>query len=295
MLKEFFIMIYLDGKFLSLSLIENLKSRVLNFQTKHSIVPGLAVILVGDDSASQIYVHQKLKQCSSVGFHSILKEFSSNAQPLDLKKQIEEFNKDPKFHGVLIQLPLPSSFKEEEVLSWLDPQKDVDGLTLENRALLWSNRPRVIPCTPLGIIKLLKYYKITIAGQKAVVVGRSQIVGLPMAQQLLFHQATVTICHSKTKNLKQECSQADIVIACAGKKALLNKDYFKKEAVVVDVGIHRIVKDSKTRLVGDVQIEGLENHLKALSPVPGGVGPMTIAMLLENTFHLAEISMRKDL
>ncbi len=286
-------MIYLDGKLLSHSLIENLKSRVLNFQKKYSTVPGLAVVLVGDDSASRVYVRQKLKQCSNVGFHSVLKEFPSDVRAHDLKKQIKEFNEDPKFHGILVQLPLPSSLKEEEVLSWLDPKKDVDGLTLENKALLWSNRPRVIPCTPLGIIRLLKHYKISIEGQKALVVGRSQIVGLPMAQQLLFHQATVTICHSKTKNLKQECSQADIVIACAGKKALLNKDYFKKDAVVVDVGIHRVVKNSKTYLVGDVQPDGLENHLKALSPVPGGVGPMTIAMLLENTLHLSEFFMEK--
>ena len=295
MLEEFFIMIYLDGKSLSFSILESLKSRVVEFQKKHSVVPGLAVLLVGDDSASHVYVRQKLKQCSNIGFHSKLKNFPANVKISDLKKQVEEFNKDSQFHGVLIQLPLPSSLKEEEVLSCLDPAKDVDGLTLENRALLWSNRPRVVPCTPLGIIKLLKHYKIPIEGQKAVVVGRSQIVGLPMVQQLLYHQATVTVCHSRTKNLKEECSQADIVIACAGKKSLLSKKDFKKEAVVVDVGIHRVVKDSKTYLVGDVDSEGLENHLKALSPVPGGVGPMTIAMLLENTFHLAERFMKESL
>ena len=288
-------MVYLDGKSLSLSLIENLKSRVLDFQKKYSTAPGLAVILVGDDPASQVYVRHKLKQCSNIGFHSVLKRFPENVKASDLKKQIESLNEDSKFNGVLIQLPLPSSLKEEEVLSWLDPTKDVDGLTLENKALLWSNRQRVVPCTPLGVMRLLKHYKIPIEGQKVVVVGRSQIVGLPMVQQLLSHQATVTICHSRTKNLREECRVADIVVACAGKKTLLNKDFFKKGAVVVDVGIHREMRDSKTYLVGDVQTDGLEDYLKALSPVPGGVGPMTIAMLLENTLHLAELFKKEHL
>ena len=287
-------MIYLDGKSLSQSLLDDLKSRVQAFKKKHSFVPGLAVFLVGEDLASEIYVKQKIKQCSFVGFHSLLKKFPKDIKAADLKKEIEKLNQDARFHGILIQLPLPSPLKESLVLSWLDPRKDVDGLTLENKALLWSGQKRVVPCTPLGIIKLLKHYQIPLEGQKVVVIGRSQIVGLPMVQQLLSHQATVTICHSKTQNLKQECLLADIVISCAGKKSLLNKDFFKKGAVVVDVGIHREIKDGKTFLKGDVNAEGLKGHLKALSPVPKGVGPMTIVMLLENTFQLAELSLKEN-
>lgn len=283
-------MVTLDGKFLSSFLNEELKSRVSKFEQKHSFPPGLAVVLVGEDSASQIYVRQKMRKCSEVGIRSILKRFPSSIKDCDLKKEIQDLNKDPKIHGVLVQLPLPDPLKTNQVLSWLKPEKDPDGLTLENKGLLWSHTPRVIPCTPLGIIKLLKYYKIPIEKQKVVVIGRSQIVGMPMVQQFVFHNATVTLCHSQTQNLQQECLKADIVVCCAGKRGLLNKDYFKKSAVVVDVGIHRVDQGDKVLIEGDVQKQGLEDHLKALTPVPGGVGPMTIAMLLENTFRLAKLS-----
>jgi len=282
-------MISLDGQSLSSSLIENLRLQVLDFQTQYDRSPGLAVILVGDNPSSQIYVKHKIKQCSKVGFHSVLKHFPADVKISHVKKQVKDFNRDSNIHGILIQLPLPNSCVPEEILSVLDPKKDVDGLTLENKSLLWSGQPRVVPCTPLGVIKLLKHYQIPIEAQKAVVVGRSQIVGLPMAQLMLLHHSTVTICHSKTRiqHLKQECRQADIVIACAGQKGLLNKEFFKKGAVVVDIGIHREIKNNKTHLKGDVSVEGLTDILYALSPVPGGVGPMTIAMLLENTFYLA--------
>ena len=181
----------------------------------------------------------KSRACKKVGFHSVLKKWPSSISKLELKKGVEVFNADPAIHGILIQFPLPLSLDQNEVLSWLDPKKDVDGLTLENKALLWSGTPRVIPCTPKGMITLLKHYEIPIKGQKALVIGRSQIVGLPLFQQLLSQNATVTVCHSQTKNLSRLCREADIVAVCAGKKALIGKKDLKKGAVVLDTGIHR--------------------------------------------------------
>ena len=274
----------LDGKSLSKKIFQKVAIEVQEFKKQHSFVPGLAVILIGDNPASEIYVRNKIKACKQVGFHSILKQLPTSVSKMELKKQIDELNEDKNIHGILIQLPLPSSLSEKEILSWVKPTKDVDGLTLENKALLWSGSPRVVPCTPQGVIALLKHYEIPIEGRQAVVLGRSQIVGLPMFQQLISHQATVTLCHSYTRNLSQICKQADIVVVCAGKKELLGKEDFKKGAVVVDVGIHKV--DNK--LCGDVRSEGLEDHLFALSPVPGGVGPMTIAMLIKNNLKLAQ-------
>ena len=275
----------LDGKLLSQKIIQKISIEVQEFKKERSFVPGLAVVLIGDNPASELYVRNKIKACQQAGFHSILKKGSSSILKTELKKQIDELNFQKNIHGILVQLPVPPSLNEKEILSWIDPKKDVDGLTLENKALLWSGCPRVIPCTPQGIMALLKHYEIPIKGKQAVVVGRSQIVGLPMFQQLLSHQATVTICHSQTKNLSQICRQADIVVVCTGQKGLLGKKDFKKGAVVVDVGIHR---DGK-KLFGDVRSENLEDYLLAFTPVPGGVGPMTIAMLLKNSFHLAKL------
>lgn len=275
----------LDGKSLSEQVLNDLSLKARKFKEKHSFPPGLAVILVGDDPASAIYVKNKMKACEKAGFHSVLKKLPETSSKEELKNQIQILNKDSKIHGILTQLPLPSSFKEEEVLSWINPKKDADGLTLENKALLWSGKARIVPCTPQGVIALLKHYEIPIKGQRAVVVGRSQIVGLPMAQQLLAENATVTISHSQSQNLSEICQEADIVVVCAGKAHLLGKEDFKKGAVAIDVGIHK--KEGK--LLGDVRTEGLENHLSALSPVPGGVGPMTIAMLLKNCLKLAQL------
>ena len=279
----------LDGKTLSQKIFQTISTEVRDFKKKHSFVPGLAVLLIGDNPASEVYVKNKMKACHTVGFHLVLKKLPASISKSELKTHIDKLNNEDQIHGILIQLPLPSHLDEKTILSWLNPKKDVDGLTLENKGLLWSGSPRVIPCTPQGIITLLKHYNIPIKGQKAVVVGRSQIVGLPMFQQLLSHQATVTIAHSQTKNLSQICQQADLLVVCTGKKALLGKEDFKKGAVVVDVGIHRI--DNK--LYGDVKIEGLKDHLLALSPVPGGVGPMTIAMLMKNNLQLAKLSLQK--
>ena len=275
----------LNGKVLSENIFQNIFVEVQKLEKNHGVKPGLAVCLVGDDPASAIYVKNKIKACERVGFYSVLKKFPKNISKEELKKEILALNIDNKIHGILVQLPLPEFFLEKEIFSWLDPKKDVDALTLENKALLWQGTPRVIPCTPKGIISLLKHYDISIIGKRAVVVGRSQIVGLPMSQQLLSQNATVTVCHSQTKNLSEICRLADIVIACAGVKGLLSKKDFKKGAVVVDVGIHR----ADNKLYGDVNTEALEDHLLALSPVPGGVGPMTIASLLENGLLLAKM------
>lgn len=281
----------LDGKSLSAEIGRGLKAAAAEMKSRSGRPPGLAVILAGEDPASRLYVSRKIKFCRELGFHSVLREFPSGAEASSLTEQIEEWNSSPDIHGILIQLPLPPHIQESGVFARLKPEKDPDGLTLENKALLWAGAPRVVPCTPKGIIALLKRYNIPLEGQRAVVVGRSQIVGLPMARQLLAHNATVTVCHSRTKNLREAVRQGDIVIACAGRRGLLGREDFKSGAAVVDVGIHRAVSGGKVRLEGDVRTEGLSEHLSALSPVPGGAGPMTIAMLLENTFHLAKLAL----
>ena len=185
----------LDGKLLSQKIFQKVSIEAKKLYKRHSLIPGLAVLLVGDDSASEVYVRNKIRTCKDVGFHSVLKKLPASISKEELKKQVESLNEDPAVHGILIQLPLPSPLEQKEVLSWLDPKKDADGLTLENKALLWSNSPRIVPCTPKGIITLLKHYEIPIKGQKALVIGRSQIVGLPMFQQLLSQNASVTLCH----------------------------------------------------------------------------------------------------
>lgn len=279
-------MICLDGLALSASIFQALKAEVKVFKERKNFAPGLAVVLVGNNPASKIYVRHKIKRCEELGFYSVLKELPETIKESELQKEILSLNQDSKIHAILVQLPLPIALQQQKVLSCIDPKKDVDGLTLENLALLCSHQAQVVPCTARGIITLLKHYKISIEGKRALVVGRSLIVGLPTAHQLLQHQATVTIAHSKTKSLKEHSRQADILVACAGKHHLLNKEDFKKDAVVIDVGIHRL----GNQIQGDVNPKGLENHLKAFSPVPGGVGPMTIASLMQNTLDLAGLA-----
>lgn len=275
-------MIRLDGNLLSQKIFSSILKETQAF--KKDFVPRLAVCLVGEDPASSIYVKNKIKACEKAGIQSLKKHFPAGISKQKLKQEIERLNQDSNLHAILIQLPLPQGLPAEEVLSWLDPKKDVDGLTLQNKALLWTGRADIIPCTPKGIISLLNHYKIPIKGQKAAVIGRSQIVGLPLFQQLISKNATVTLCHSHTKELSEICRQADLVFACTGKKRFLSKKDLKKGATVIDVGIHR----EGGKIYGDVNPEGLEDHLSALSPVPGGVGPMTIASLLENTLLLAK-------
>jgi len=230
----------LDGRMVAQKIKTSLQNKIFDFlEESGKKKPCLAIILVGDNPASSVYVKNKIKACEKVGISSLKKHFPASITKKELKEQIEKLNQDNKVHGVLIQLPLPFGFLEEELLSWLDPKKDVDGLSLENKALLWAGKSPIIPCTPKGILSLLDHYKIPIKAKQSVVIGRSQIVGLPLFHQLLSRNATVTLCHSHTKGLSDICKRADLVFACVGRKHLLSKKDFKKGAVVIDVGIHR--------------------------------------------------------
>ena len=280
----------LDGKTLAEKIKTQLKQKVSTWAKQQSLPPCLTMILVGKDPASQVYIGQKIKAGKQVGIKSQLLVLPEDISIKDLKHKIKSLNQDPKVHGVLVQLPLPLRFDWREVTSWIDPKKDPDSLTLENQGLLWLGKARVLPCTPYGIIRLLEHYSIPIKSKHAVIVGRSHIVGLPMAQMLLKANATVTVCHSYTKKLSNITRQGDIVVVSAGAPGLLGKKDFKKGAVVVDVGIHRTIKDEKKILIGDTRFEELKDWASFATPVPGGVGPMTVAQLLENTFQLASCS-----
>ena len=274
----------LDGRALSQEWQEGLKVRVSEFVSQTRTSPCLAVVLVGDDPASQVYVSHKIKACEAVGIKSLERKLPSEVSQDELIEVVKKLNADLSVNGILVQLPLPKHINEADVIEEINPLKDADGLCIENLGLLAAGRKRVAPCTPFGVIQLLKKHNIPMEGQNAVVVGRSQIVGKPMALLLLEENATVTICHSRTRDLREHLSQADIVVVAAGKPEFLGKGDFKEGAVIVDVGIHR--KDNG-KLCGDVRYNELTDIAKAMSPVPGGVGPMTIAMLLENTLQLA--------
>jgi methylenetetrahydrofolate dehydrogenase (NADP+)/methenyltetrahydrofolate cyclohydrolase len=233
-----------------------------------------------------VYVGSKIKACHEVGIASFEHKLPASVSMADLKSLIQKLNKDKNVHGILVQLPLPKTLNESEILAEISPLKDVDCLSAENIGLLAKNQARVSPCTPAGVIEILKYYEQKMEGVNAVVVGRSQIVGLPMAQLLVQQNATVTICHSKTKDLRSFTKNADLVVVAAGKPQFLGQDDFKKSAVVIDVGIHRL---ADKKLCGDVKFDGLD--VAAATPVPGGVGPMTIAMLMKNTVALFKIQM----
>lgn len=260
----------------------SLRERISQDIQRLNGTPGLAVVLVGDDPASQVYVKNKHLACESVGMNSWIHRLPQDVARSDLKKLIEKLNSDDEVDGILVQLPLPKEFDQDEVLSWISPLKDPDCLTLENIGLLWTGKPRVLPCTPAGIIEILKHYDYEISGKKCTVIGRSQIVGMPMVALLQNENATVTLCHSKTKDLKSATLNADITVVAAGKPQFLDETYFSKDAVVIDVGIHR----NEDRLCGDVDFNQVKDSVAAITPVPGGVGPMTITMLLQNTLIL---------
>ncbi|CAN5468271.1 bifunctional methylenetetrahydrofolate dehydrogenase/methenyltetrahydrofolate cyclohydrolase [soil metagenome] len=267
-----------------------LGEKVREFKSKSGRSPGLAVVLVGADPASQIYVRNKIKACEQAGIASTHHEIPATATQSELHAIIDSLNADPNVDGILVQLPLPKSLNETLATERILPSKDPDGLTSGNLGLLLAGRTRVAPCTPLGVMKIFEHYKIDVAGKSAVVVGRSNIVGKPMAQLLLEANATVTIAHSKTPDLKAVTTQADIVVVAAGKPQFMGKEYFKKGVIVADVGIHRVAgADGKSKVCGDVRTSELKDHAAAYTPVPGGVGPMTIQMLLENTLRLAEL------
>ncbi len=277
-------MILLDGKAVAKDRRAKIKSEVDSFKSKFGKAPGLAVVLVGDDPASQVYVGSKEKACAKAGILSQRFDIDKTQNVEELDSLLNHLNADQDVHAVLVQIPIPKPFEYRSVLELLDPRKDVDGLTYDSMGRLWSGHKSVAPCTPRGVMEILKYYDINVAGKKAVVVGRSNIVGKPMAQLLMDENATVTVCHSKTPSLEEYTREADIVAVAAGKPRMFGKEDFKKDAVVIDVGIHRL---DSGKLCGDVRFEELGGHASAATPAPGGVGPMTIAMLLQNTLDLA--------
>jgi len=279
-------MIILDGKKVSQARREALKPRIEAFTKKAGRAPHLVVVLVGQNLASQVYVRNKIKACESLGMLSTKIELPDSLSQQALEDTIRKLNETPNVDGILVQLPLPKGLKEEPILEILSPEKDSDGFTYQSLGYLWGGKPFVAPCTPAGVMSILAHYQINPSGMKAVVVGRSNIVGKPMAHLLTTADATVTLCHSRTKNLSEYTKAADLVVVAAGKKHLLGKEDFKKDAIVIDVGMHGSGEGSG--VTGDVRFEGLEGWVKAATPVPGGVGPMTITTLLENTVTLAE-------
>ena len=280
----------LDGKAVSLKVKESVKVRADELK-KFGIEPTLAVVLVGEDKASQTYVRAKEKACNEYGIKSVAHRLSENTTQNELLALINVLNLDDSIHGILVQLPLPKHIDTNVVLAAIDPRKDVDGFHAVNVGKLVSGLDGFVPCTPLGVMEILKEYGIEVAGLNAVVIGRSNIVGKPMANLLLNASATVTVTHSKTKNLKEICKNADLIVAAIGKPFFLKADMVKDGAVVVDVGINRLYDG---RLVGDVDFEEVAPKCSYITPVPGGVGPMTIAMLLNNTILAAQAKIAKN-
>ena len=274
----------LDGKAVSLKVKESVKVRADELK-KFGVEPTLAVVLVGEDKASQTYVRAKEKACNEYGIKSVAHRLSENTTQNELLALINVLNLDDSIHGILVQLPLPKHIDTNVVLAAIDPQKDVDGFHAVNVGKLVSGLDGFVPCTPLGVMEILKEYGIEVAGLNAVVIGRSNIVGKPMANLLLNASATVTVTHSKTKNLKEICKNADLIVAAIGRPFFLKADMIKDGAVVVDVGINRL---DDGRLVGDVDFDEVAPKCSYITPVPGGVGPMTIAMLLNNTILAAQ-------
>ena len=270
----------LDGKQLSQELKDEMRQEVEALAQKYGRRPCLMVVIVGNNPASQSYVRGKIKAAEYVGFDGSLVSLPEDVTEDALIAEIERLNQNELVDGILVQLPLPKHISEDRVIAAISPEKDVDGFHATNVARLWLNQPCIVPCTPKGVIVMLDRAGIEITGKNAVVVGRSNIVGKPVAKLLLDRNATVTIAHSRTKNLKEVCRQADILVAAVGRPQMLTADYIKPGAAVIDVGINRL---EDGRLVGDVDFEGAKAIAGAISPVPGGVGPMTITMLMRNT------------
>ena len=274
----------IDGKAFAGRVREKVAGHVATLKSDHGITPGLAVVLVGEDPASQVYVRSKGKQTVEAGMNSYEHKLDVNTSEDTLLALIDSLNQDDNVHGILVQLPLPSHLNEDLVINRIAPEKDVDGFHISNVGLLGTGQKSMVPCTPLGCLLMLRDYHGSISGMDAVVIGRSNIVGKPMAQLLLNDSATVTIAHSRTKNLADVVRRADIVVAAVGRPEMVPGDWIKKGATVIDVGINRIEGEAgKTRLVGDVDYNSCAAIAGAITPVPGGVGPMTIACLLANT------------
>lgn len=271
--------ILMDGKTLAAEIRTDVKSRVDKLLSLHRTVPHLAVILVGDDPASHSYVRGKEKACQQAGIRSTVIRRPETVTESELLEIIDALNADSSIHGILLQLPIPKNLDSDRIISRIDKRKDVDGFTPENVAALASGHPKLVPCTPLGVIRLLKKYEIPIQGKRCVVVGRSQIVGKPMAWLFLKDNGTVTICHTKTLDLPSVTREADILVVAAGQPGMIGADHVREGAVVIDVGISKI----NGEMHGDVDFAAVAPKAAFITPVPGGVGPMTIACLLENT------------
>ena len=280
-------MILIDGKAFSQTIREKIKSHVKLMKDTSNITPGLAVILVGEDQASQVYVKNKGIQTKNAGMNSYEHRLEESVSEKALLELFQELNQDSNVHGILCQLPLPKHLNESLVINAINPKKDVDGFHISNVGLLNTGQKAMVPCTPLGCLLLLREYAGDLSGKSATVIGRSNIVGKPMFNLLLRESCTVTVVHSKTKNLEDLCRSSDIIVAAVGRPNFVKSDWVKPGAFVIDVGINRLTTEengvTKSKLVGDVDFESVKNMAKAITPVPGGVGPMTIACLLANT------------
>ncbi|HLZ77333.1 bifunctional methylenetetrahydrofolate dehydrogenase/methenyltetrahydrofolate cyclohydrolase FolD [Phenylobacterium sp.] len=286
----------IDGKVYAERLREKVAEQVAALKRDHGLQPGLAVVLVGDDPASQIYVRSKGEQSLAAGMHSVTHRLPEDTTQAELERLVAELNVDPLIHGILVQLPLPKHLDEKPVLAMLNPDKDVDGLTVANAGRLASGLPALVPCTPMGCMILLRDVLGDLTGKRAVVVGRSVLVGRPIAQLLLQADCTVTIAHSRTADLPAVCREADILVAAVGRPRMIKGDWIKPGAAVIDVGINRVPFDDpikaaegRTKVVGDVDFKQASRVAGWLTPAPGGVGPMTVAVLLQNTVTAAKM------
>ena len=277
-------MALIDGKALAAKMQGKLAEKTAQLKEEKGIVPGLVVILVGEDPASQVYVRNKERSALAAGFKSQVVRLAESTTEEDLLALIETYNQDADWHGILVQLPLPAHIDEEKVLFAISPEKDVDGFHPTNMGKLWSGHAVMVPSTPAGIMEMFKEYQVDLAGKNAVVIGRSNIVGKPMAQLLMDAHATVTIAHSRTKNLPELARQADILVVAIGRGHFVTKEFVKEGAVVIDVGMNR---DENGKLIGDVKFDEVAPVASLITPVPGGVGPMTITMLMEQTYEAA--------
>ena len=275
--------IIIDGKAFAAKVRAQVAAHVARLREEQGLIPGLAVVLVGEDPASQVYVRNKGTQTLEVGMNSYEHKLAADTSEADLLALIARLNSDPAVRGILVQLPLPGHLNSDLVINAIDPAKDVDGFHISNVGLLGTGQKSMVPCTPLGCLMMLRDHHGSLSGMNAVVVGRSNIVGKPMAQLLLGDSCTVTIAHSRTKDLAEVCRRADILVAAVGRPEMITGDMVKPGATVIDVGINRIERDGKARLVGDVEFASAAAVAGAITPVPGGVGPMTIACLLANT------------
>jgi methylenetetrahydrofolate dehydrogenase (NADP+)/methenyltetrahydrofolate cyclohydrolase len=274
-------MMIIDGKKEAALLREEIKKEILLLKEKTKKAPGLSVILIGDYAPSQIYVKNKEKNSKEVGINSEVIKYPKDITEQEVLNKIKELNNNPEVSGILVQLPLPKHINKEKIINAIHPKKDVDGFNPINVGNLASGYDAIIPCTPLGCLHLIKKIEKNLSGKHAVIIGRSNLNGKPMAQLLLRENCTVTIVHSKTKDLKAECQKADILVAAVGKANLVKSDWVKKDSIIIDVGINKV----EEKIVGDVDFESVKEKVKAITPVPGGVGPMTIACLLKNTLE----------